>query len=118
MKSLLQANSIPKWIVIAILLISFTGFLDTTYLTAQHYSSGSIECNIFEGCDEVTTSQYSKIGPVPIALMGAMYYLIIFIASLIYLDKKNPRIIYPLFLFTIIGLLFSLWLTYLQFFLV
>ena len=117
MKPLLQINPLPKWIIITILIVSFIGFLDAAYLTAEHYSAGAIECNIFEGCNEVTTSQYSVIAGIPVAILGALYYLVIFISSLIYLDRENLSVLYSACWLTTAGLLFSIWFTYVQIFL-
>jgi uncharacterized membrane protein len=85
-------NNFPKWLVPGMLLIGFLGFLDSLYLTIQHYSGEEITCNIIHGCDVVTNSVYSMIGPVPVALLGVLYYLAIVFAVILYWDTKRKKI--------------------------
>lgn len=105
---------IPKWIVAAILIVSFLGFLDSAYLTVEHYSGGTLECNIFQGCDKVTSSVYSTILGIPVALMGAIYYLFIFVCALLCVDNRSEKSIYLASWLTIAGLLFSAWFVFAQ----
>jgi uncharacterized membrane protein len=67
---------IPKWIIFGLIVVSFLGFLDATYLAAKHYLGAPIACSIFEGCEKVTTSQYAAVFNIPVALLGALYYLL------------------------------------------
>ena len=57
--------------------LALVGFLDATYLTATHYSVGSLACGPGGGCDIVTTSQYATIVGVPVALLGLIYYVVV-----------------------------------------
>jgi uncharacterized membrane protein len=59
------------WIARALALV---GFADTAYLTATHYAGAPVFCGASGGCDEVLTSAFATLGPVPIALLGAVYY--------------------------------------------
>jgi uncharacterized membrane protein len=111
-------NSFPKWLIIAFILISFIGFLDSTYLTIKHFSGDIVPCTILDGCEEVTTSKYSKIFGVPIALLGTLYYALIFFLSIAYLDTKKIGILKLLSLLPIIGFIFSAWFIFAQTFLI
>ncbi|MEK9183986.1 MAG: vitamin K epoxide reductase family protein, partial [Patescibacteria group bacterium] len=71
---------------------------------------------ILDGCDTVTTSKYSAVAGMPVALMGAIYYLVIFILAISYLESKKDRLAFLISRFTIIGFLASLWFVYLQVF--
>ena len=109
---------VPKWIVIALVVVSFIGFLDATYLTVKHYLGEPLNCSLLEGCEQVTTSQYATIFNVPVALGGALYYLFIFVFSIVYFDTKNNRLLSLIPPITIIGLLASGWFIYLQLFVI
>lgn len=100
------------------MVISFLGFLDATYLTVSHYQGADLNCNILEGCDEVTTSKYSTIFGIPVALFGMGYYLSIMLLSLLFIDTKNGKILKVLPYLTIVGLLASIWFVYLQIFVI
>jgi uncharacterized membrane protein len=59
------------WIARAVALV---GFADAAYLTATHYAGAPVFCGASGGCDAVLTSAFATLGPVPIALLGAIYY--------------------------------------------
>lgn len=93
---------------------SFLGFADATFLTVEHYLGTPIPCSILGGCDVVTNSLYSQIGPVPIALIGALYYLTLIILSIIYFDSKKEVYLKIGAYLSVSGFLVSLVLVYLQ----
>lgn len=111
--------------------VSFLGFLDASYLTIKNFMGTPLPCSILRGCEEVTGSQYSMIGGMPVALLGAIYYLTIFVLVFSLLNKKtfssgvdggihengNKLLKFTAYL-TIIGLLASLWFIYLQIFVI
>ena len=96
--------------------MSLAGFLDAAYLTAKHYLGTPIPCSILNGCEEVMTSQYSTIAGIPVALLGSLYYLTIFILSVAYADTKREWFAYVASHLTAVGFFASLWFVYLQFF--
>lgn len=112
-----SANKI-KAIAIAFLIISFVGFLDSAYLTIQHYRGEPLACAIFTGCETVASSKYAMVGPVPLALLGLLYYLTIFILSVAYFDTKREKIIVLASYLTIAGFLASIFFVYLQLFVI
>ena len=115
--SKLNLNSI-KLITAGWLTVSLIGFVDATYLTIQHYRGASLDCYVLRDCEEVTTSQYATIGSIPIALLGALYYLSIILLSAAYLDTKHNRLLTIISLLTTLGFLASIFLVYLQIFVI
>ena len=109
---------IPRWLALSFLSVSFIGFLDATYLTVKYYLGTPLNCSILEGCETVTASQYATIGSIPVALLGAIYYLAIFLLIIVYLDTKREGAMTFAARFTIIGFLVSLWFLYLQLFVI
>lgn len=109
-----KLNLLPKQLVWAFLAISFIGFLDASYLTVSHYTGAELSCSLTDGCGQVTSSEYSVIFGVPLALLGLLYYLSIFILSFLYLDIKKPEIFEFIRPLTVAGLLASIWFVYLQ----
>lgn len=108
----------PKWLVWLLVLFSFAGFLDASYLAVKHYLGTPVNCSIFAGCEIVTTSQYAAIWGIPVALLGAIYYLTVFLLVIAYIDTKKERILYFAAYLTPIGLLASFWFLYLQLFVI
>lgn len=69
-------------------LFAFLGFADAAYLTADHYFALPVPCGLTGGCETVLTSPYSMVGPIPLAAVGAAYYLFaLFLAVLIYTSE-------------------------------
>lgn len=106
-------NKKTVWFMV---ILSFLGFLDATYLTVKHYAGTALVCNIFSGCDVVTTSKYSEILGQPIALLGAIYYLSMFFFLLYYLDTQKTRVLSLAAYVTVTGFIASMTLMYIQFF--
>lgn len=109
---------IPKWIIYTIIIVSIIGFLDATYLTAKHYLDAPIPCSVFQGCEKVTTSEYATVFGIPVALGGSLYYLVIFLLSVAYLDLKNSKFLALVPWISIVGFLSSVWFVYLQLFVI
>ncbi|MFH1218593.1 MAG: vitamin K epoxide reductase family protein [Candidatus Peregrinibacteria bacterium] len=111
-------NNIPLWLIITLAILSFLGFLDATYLTVSHFAGSELNCEIFKGCNEVTNSKYSEIFGIPIALGGTLYYLAIFITTLLYADLRKRRLLTLIPILTTAGILFTIYLIYIQFFVI
>jgi uncharacterized membrane protein len=68
----------PKWPARAGLFICVLGLADAAYLTYAHYTSASnLACSTkgFIDCAAVTTSRYSHIFGVPVAVLGLIYFV-------------------------------------------
>lgn len=79
---------IPKWTIIAIVVLALIGFGDATYITVKHYQGIIPPCSI-EGCETVLTSKYSEILGIPVSLFGAIYYFVIILSLFIYFDTEK-----------------------------
>lgn len=106
-----------KVIAIIFLTASAIGFADATYLTVVHYSGKIPPCTI-AGCEVVLTSNQSVIAGVPVALLGALYYLSILVLSIFFLDSKKISALRLASFFTIAGLCASIYFVYLQLFVI
>lgn len=105
------------WPFLIAALLSLIGLGDAIYLTVQDLTGQSLRCTIVSGCSEVLGSKYAHIGPVPLAVLGAFAYFIFF--SLSTLATFGYRFARPL-LAVLVGIMFlmSLWLLYLQAFVI
>lgn len=110
--------SASRWYPFTILGVSIVGFFDAAYLAIQHYTQFTLPCTITHGCDLVTKSEYSQIMGVPVSLLGAIYYLAIFLAVYIILETKKTEYLRFIAIATTFGFLFSAWFVYLQFFVI
>lgn len=65
--------------IIFSLLFSFFGFLDAAYLTILHYKNIIPPCSLAHGCETVLTSKFAMIGPMPIAILGVLFYVVMMV---------------------------------------
>lgn len=92
--------------------------MDATYLTAVHYKGAELGCTTWGSCNAVTTSKYAVIFGIPMALLGAFYYLGILILALIHIDTRRILPLKLISLGTAFGFIFSIFLVYLQLFVI
>ena len=98
-------------------IVSLLGLADAIYLTVQHVTGQSVRCTIVSGCSEVLSSSYSVVAGVPLALLGAAAYFSVF--SLATLAAFGYRLAGTLLTpLVLLMFLFSLWLIYLQAFVI
>lgn len=112
----MKANIVKLWLPIVALIIAIIGFADALYLTVEHFSGGSPTCSIIEGCDIVTTSVYSEVIGIPVALGGVIYYLLVAVGLITYLDRRSTRGLKIASSLPMLGFLGSLYFVYLQLF--
>jgi uncharacterized membrane protein len=84
-----------------------------TYLTIIHYAGLKPACTAGQSCIKVQTSVWSKVGGVPVSLIGLIGYIAIFF-SLIAPDRDETRVL--TLGMTLIGVCFSGYLTYRELF--
>lgn len=96
------------------LLVSLVGFLDASYLTIIYFRGALPDCTIVRGCDQVLSSPYATVFAAPVALLGALYYLGIFLGLGMYLDCKRESVLKITALGTTAGLVASAYFLYLQ----
>lgn len=107
-------NMIFSWTALA---LSFVGFLDSLYLTIEHYRGGDVICVVLGGCEKVLTSAYASVfGMFPTSLLGVGYYGAIFLALIAYIQFQDTRILIAVAGVTVIGFFVSLWFIYVQLF--
>ena len=98
-------------------LLSLLGLADALYLTVEHVTGQSVRCTIISGCSEVLSSPYAVVAGVPLAMIGAATYFTVF--SLATLAAFNYRIAGTLLTVLVTAMfLVSLWLIYLQAFVI
>lgn len=98
-------------------LLALLGLADAIYLTVEHVTGQSVRCTIITGCSEVLSSSYAVVAGIPLALIGAAGYFSAF--SLATLAAFGYRIAATLLMpLTVAMFLVSLWLIYLQAFVI
>jgi uncharacterized membrane protein len=110
-----------KKITVIPLVVSIIGFIDSLYLTYVKFANIPIYCTPGLGdCATVQSSRWSTMWGIPLALLGALTYLALIIFYLVenkpwQISKFTPFTIWGVSLF---GFLFSIYLTWLEFFVI
>lgn len=107
----------PVWPYLIAALLSLVGLGDSIYLTIQDLTGETLRCTLISGCSEVLSSKYAHVGPIPLASIGAVAYFVVF--SLAVLAVFGYSFARPLLL-VLVALMFltTLWLLYLQAFVI
>ena len=114
---LIQLDSRSTILYAAASVVSLVGLADAIYLAVEHLAGRSVKCTIVSGCSEVLSSQYATFGGIPLALVGAVAYFTVFsLATLAAFGYKGAGKLLTL----LVALMFltSLWLIYLQAFVI
>lgn len=106
--------------VVFILFFAFFGIADSAYLTQNELSGTPLLCDIgnLSGCNIVASSQYSHIFGIPLAEFGILFYSVMFVLAaleIVLFDQLLRRALQAL---SLIGLLSSLYFTFVQIFLI
>jgi uncharacterized membrane protein len=93
--------------------LAVVGLAVAAYLTYVHYADIKPACTAGTSCVKVQTSVWSKLGGVPVAVLGLIGYVGI-LASLLLPDREETRL--ATLGMTVIGVGFSGYLTYRELF--
>lgn len=101
----------------AMAVLSLFGLADAIYLTIGHVTGQTVRCTIVAGCSEVLSSPYAIVAGMPLAMVGAAAYFSVF--SLATLAAFGYRVAATLLkLLVVLMVAVSIWLTYLQAFVI
>lgn len=102
---------------VAIVFLSFAGFLLAAYLRQKKKSKKHFVCPLKAKCDTVIHSPYSKFLGVPVELLGMAYYGLVAIGYGVKLANGDWHALsYALLAATGLAFFFSLYLTFVQVF--
>ena len=109
-------QSEPLWL--ASVLLALAGAADSAYLAFLKFTGTVAACSDIGDCEAVNNSKYAEIGGIPLALLGLLGYLAI-LAFLI-LETQFPSwrdgLHLGVFGFTLAGAIYSVYLTYIEIF--
>jgi uncharacterized membrane protein len=96
--------------------LALLGLAVSAYLTWVKLTGNTASCGTVGDCESVNNSRYAEIGGVPIALFGALSYLVLL--ALLAIERRRPpsaenaRLM--VFGVSLIGTLYSAYLTYIE----
>ena len=108
-------NPLARRLMTLVAVLAAAGIVVSSVSLQHHYaSSKTAYCDIGEtfNCDIVNRSEYSSIGPIPVALIGMLGYAAL--AGLATMYRARPDTPKLLFAGASAGLAFALYLTYIE----
>jgi len=106
-----------KKLYVVAALLSLVGLADALYLTIEHVTGQSVRCTIISGCSAVLSSPYAVVAGIPLAAVGAAAYFTVFSLAILTLFGY-PRVATLLRAIVITMFAISVWLMYLQAFVI
>ncbi len=107
-------SSMPRLGLVAMLL-SLAGIVLASYLTYAHVNTNALVCGLGD-CHSVQASEYATIGPIPVAVLGLLMYVVAFVSSLAV--RRNPAWSVPAwtvaFATCLAGTVYAVYLTWIE----
>ncbi len=120
-RSAAAGSRTPRWPAFVGLFLCVLGFGVASYLTYEHYtSSTSLSCPAGGGainCLKVTTSSYSMIHGVPVALLGVIFFVVMAaLQSPAAWRSQIPLVRTGRVVWSVVGVATAMWLIYAELF--
>ncbi len=98
--------------------IAIVGLLVSGYLSIVYATQGPIPCSLHGGCEVVRASTYAHIFGISTPYYGVVYYVLLALGALLLTPLRKAALRIPLLVLTGMGLAVSIWLTYLEAFVI
>lgn len=98
-------------------IVALGGLVDAIYLTIHHLTGVNVQCSVVTGCETVLSSEYAAIAGIPLAVFGAIAYFAVFSLA-VFSAFGNSRAWQLLSVATVLMAIFTVWLLYLQAFVI
>ena len=110
-----MSPSRARWLFAAIAVLSVLGVLLSGIALQRHYAkSDSTFCDFSQkfSCDVVNRSEYSEVAGIPVAGIGVAGYAALFLLSTVWKSRQETPT--RMLIAAIAGLVFALYLTYVE----
>ena len=88
-----ESRAPRRWVPWLLAGAAYAGFVISLYLTFAHYRGYVSPCYVVQGCEEVQTSKYSVILGVPLALLGTIFFALMFYLSISLLTGTRVQVV-------------------------
>src|SRR5690349_9788895 len=105
----------PGWILVVLDVI---GLAIAGYLSIVELGGGVPVCGPLHGCETVATSEYARIGGIPVAVFGVALSLILVTLAVAWIRTDNPLLLDVHCGLSLIGVIFEVYFLTLQLFVI
>jgi uncharacterized membrane protein len=105
---------------IILIFAAFGGFLLAFYIRHKKQARETMVCPLHSDCDAVIYSEYSRFLGIPVEILGLFYYGLVAVGYALFLTLPalaSPLVVFSVLALTTAAFLFSLYLTFIQAFL-
>jgi len=99
-------------------ILAFVGLTNALYLVQSYISGNELACSVLGGCNAVAASPYSIFFDIPLSSWGALFYVGMFVLGAVMLLFRLKLLTQLYLIGASIGFLLSVYLTFLQFFVI
>lgn len=68
-------------LTLLIIILAIIGIADAGYITYEKFTGGVVACGGWFSCNTVLDSKWASIGPIPLSLLGLVYYTTVLILA-------------------------------------
>jgi uncharacterized membrane protein len=105
----------PGWILVV---LDIAGLLIAGYLSVVELGGGVPACGPLRGCETVATSEYARIGGIPVAVFGVALSLILLTLAFAWIRTDNPLLLDVHCGLSLVGVIFEVYFLTLQVFVI
>jgi uncharacterized membrane protein len=105
----------PGWILVV---LDIVGLLIAGYLSIVELGGGVPACGPLHGCETVATSEYARIGGIPVAVFGVVLSLVLLTLAVWWIRTDDPRLLDFHYGLSLIGVIFEIYFLSLQVFVI
>ena len=102
---------------IVIIVLALAGLSLAAFIHVKKKLAAPLVCPIGHSCDPVVHSDYSRFMNIPVEILGILYYTLILLAYslfVLYPEMQSQELVVSLLMSSSIAFLFSLYLTFVQ----
>jgi uncharacterized membrane protein len=98
--------------------LDLAGLAIAAYLSVVELGGGVPACGVLQGCEEVARSEYSRIGGIPVAVLGVALSLVLLALAVAWWRTDAYALLLAHYGLSLAGLVFEAYFTYLQVFVI
>lgn len=98
--------------------LDLLGLVIAGYLSVTELQGGLPYCGPLHGCEEVATSQYARIGGVPVAVGGVVLSIVLFSLAIAWWRSGSVVLLAAHYALSLAGVMFEGYFTYLELFVI
>jgi uncharacterized membrane protein len=96
--------------------LALAGLAVASYLTVVHFADQPIVCSSIGDCELVNSSKYADVGGLPVATMGLGAYAAMLLLVVAAAIRREPLLVVGAWAVALASFAFSLYLTYIELF--